>query len=153
MVVDPLKNVLALDTLHIHTDELPWVSDGSVTYRLLQARPEDRLVVGHFRTAPGLASPLHRHLGPTMIYTISGTWGHRHDVADHRAGTYVYEPIDAVHRFYGRSAVELIDFSFGGTEVLTDDGEVTGLGTVELKVKRYFELCEEQGVGRPALLN
>ena len=141
-----------IDTLHLHTDELPWVTDGNVTYRLFQARIEDDVLVGHYRVPAGLVSPLHRHIGPSMLYTISGEWGHRPDVMDHRASTYVYEPVGALHRYYGGTEVELIDFSFGGTEVVTDEGEPMPLGSVASKVTRYFELCEAQGVGRPNLL-
>jgi hypothetical protein len=146
------KNMVDVDTLFIHSDELPWVSNEHGSYRLLQVREEDHLVVGHYRVNAGLVSALHRHLGPSLLYTFSGTWGHRPEVMDHRAGTYVYEPTGALHRYYGGTEVELIDVSLGDTENFTDEGDVADRATVDVKVRRYFELCEEQGFGRPNLL-
>jgi quercetin dioxygenase-like cupin family protein len=143
---------ISIPTLHLHTDELPWVTDGTLTYRLFQVRLEDEMVVGQFRVPAGLVSPLHRHIGPSILFTVSGTWGHRAEMMDHRAGTYVYEPIGAVHRYYGGTQVELVDMSVGGTEILSDDGDVVGLGRAQSKLERYLQLCEEQGLERVNLL-
>jgi quercetin dioxygenase-like cupin family protein len=153
-LVEDIRALMALETPYLHTDELPWVSDGHVAHRLLQVREEDHLVVTNFRTAPGVVSPLHRHLGPAFVYTISGTWGHRPDEMDYRAGTYVVEPTGAVHRYHGGpTVVECIGFSFGDTEAITEDGDVLGRATLKGKVDRYFQMCEEQGFGRPKLLD
>ncbi len=141
-----------IPTLHLHTDELPWVTDGTLTYRLFQVRLEDEMVVGQFRVPAGTVSPLHRHIGPSILFTVSGNWGHRSDVMDHRAGTYVYEPIGAVHRYYGGTDAELVDMSIGGTEILSEDGDVIGLGRAQSKLERYLQLCEEQGQERVNLL-
>jgi quercetin dioxygenase-like cupin family protein len=149
-ILDPLKDI---NTLHIHSDELPWVKEGDSTYRLLQARESDNLVVTNFRTAPGTVSPIHRHLGPVLVYTIEGTWSHRPEVMDYRPGTYVCEPVEALHRYYGGpSTVECIGFNFGDNETFNAEGEMIGRTTLKDKVARYFALCEEQGFGRPNLL-
>jgi quercetin dioxygenase-like cupin family protein len=144
---------LKIDTQHLHTDELPWVSDGKVAHRILLAREDTGLVVMHWRASPGVASGLHRHLGAVLVYTISGTWSHRPDVMDYRTGSYVTEPVNALHRFYaGPDPVEALGYSWGVTESIGPDGSVTGVQTLQTKVEHYLRLCKAQGFGQPKIL-
>lgn len=148
-ILDDLK----IDTMHVHTDELPWVSNGNVAHRVLLAREESGLIVTHWRAAPGTASGLHRHLGPVFVYTVQGTWSHRPDVMEYRKGTYVCEPVGALHRFFaGPDAVEAVGYSFGETESIGPDGSVTGVQNVQTKVEAYLRACKEQGFGEPKIL-
>jgi quercetin dioxygenase-like cupin family protein len=142
-----------IDTEHLHGDELPWVSNGNVAYRLLLARESDNLVVTHWRAAPHTKSGFHRHLGSVLVFTLAGTWSHRPDVMDYRPGSYVAEPVGALHRFFaGPSPVEAIGYSFGDTEAVNAQGEVVGVQTLRTKVDDYYKQCEAQGFGRPAIL-
>jgi hypothetical protein len=140
-------------SVHIHPDDLPWATDGPSSMRILQYRPADHLLVANMRSPAGAMSRLHRHLAPAITYTVSGTWSHRPDEMDYRPGTYEYEPMGAVHRWYnGPAVVERITISFGGTEGIDDNGESTGAGTLEGIVERYMTLCEAQGLSRPKIL-
>jgi 2,4'-dihydroxyacetophenone dioxygenase len=144
---------LGIDTAHVHGDELPWVSGGNVTFRLLLARPEENLIVTHWRSKPNVASGVHRHLGSVLVYTLAGTWSHRPDVMDYRPGSYVSEPVGAVHQFFaGPTEVEAVGYSFGDNETIGPDGEVTGRETFKDKLDLYYRLCETQGFGRPKIL-
>lgn len=148
-LVDDLK----IDTMHLHTDELPWVSDGNIAHRILLARESDELVVMHWRAAPHTSSGTHRHMGAVLVYTVAGTWSHRPDVMEYRQGTYVAEPVGAVHQFFaGPDPVEAIGYSFGKTEAVGPDGSVTGVQTVQTKVDHYLRLCKQQGFGEPKFL-
>src|SRR4051812_41062991 len=142
--------MLELNTQHLHTDELPWVKEGTGVFRLLLFRPEQNLVVTHWRLPAGTVSGVHRHAGPVTVYTMAGIWSHRPDVMEYRPGTFVSEPVGALHRFHaGPGEVEGLGYSFGDTEAFNEDGELTGTQTQQSKVDRYFELCEAQGFGRP----
>lgn len=55
-------------------------------------------------------------------------------------------------RFAGPNPVEAIGYSFGDTENVNADGEVTGIQTVRTKVDDYLAQCEAQGLGRPKIL-
>jgi 2,4'-dihydroxyacetophenone dioxygenase len=146
---------LEIDTEHLHGDELPWVANAAGgSSRILLARERDSLVVMHWRAAPGTASGVHRHLGSVLVFTLAGTWSHRADVMEYRPGTYVSEPVGALHRFFaGPDEVEAIGYSFGDTEAVNAEGEVVGVATLETKVAEYYKACEEQGFGRPNILH
>ena len=149
-ILDELGHVT---TLHIDSTSVPWVQDGGARYKLLQARESDNLVVTHFRTAPGTASGIHRHLAPALLYTIEGTWSHRPEIMDYSPGTYVCEPVGALHRYIGGPDwVEAIEFSFSDNENFNAEGEMISRTTLKDKVERYFMLCEEQGLPRPNIL-
>ena len=142
-----------IETAHLHGDELPWVDGGNTKFRLLLARPEDNLIVTHWRSKPNVASGVHRHLGSVLVFTLEGTWSHRPDVMDYRPGSYVSEPVGAVHQFFaGPDPVEAIGYSFGDNEQVNAEGEVTGIETFKDKLALYFKLCEAQGFGRPNIL-
>jgi quercetin dioxygenase-like cupin family protein len=145
---------LEIDTEHVHGDELPWVSAGKVSYRLLLARESDNLVVTHWRAQPGAQSGWHKHMGSVLVYTIAGTWGHRQEVQDYRPGSYVAEPVGTVHRFFaGPDGAEAVGYSFGDTAAVNEEGEVVGVQTFQGKVDDYLAQCEAQGFGRPQMLS
>ena len=103
-------------SVHIHPDDLPWATDGPSSMRILQYRPADHLLVANMRSPAGAMSRLHRHLArpsPTPCRGRGATAPTRWTTA----GTYEYEPEDAVHRWYnGPAVVERMTISFGGTE-------------------------------------
>jgi hypothetical protein len=147
------ERLVDVEAYFVHSDELPWVTDGDTTYRLMQVREDDNFVVTHFRRPGGIVGRLHRHLAPAIIYTISGSWGHRPETMDHRDSTYVYVPAGTVHRYYGGSAVDCLGLSFGDTEGVGEDGKPTGPPlTVHHQYVRYMQLCEEGGFARPNVL-
>jgi 2,4'-dihydroxyacetophenone dioxygenase len=144
---------LEIDTEHVHGDELPWVSAGKVSFRLLLARESDNLVVTHWRAQAGAQSGFHKHMGSVLVYTLNGTWSHRPDVMDYRTGSYVAEPVGTVHRFFsGPEGAEAVGYSFGDTAAVNEKGEVTGVQTFQKKVDEYLSQCEAQGFGRPKML-
>jgi 2,4'-dihydroxyacetophenone dioxygenase len=144
-----------LSTLHVHSDEIPWIGDPTqFQVRILHARPEEDLLVEHFRSAPGMSSPPHKHNGRASLFTLTGTWGHRASVQDYRVGTYVYEPVGVLHRFHaGPTSVEAVAISSGNLDFYDEEGrEILDSQSIAARVERYYHACEEAGLPRPSLL-
>jgi hypothetical protein len=144
-----------ITTEHLHSDNLPWVPAGTdgMDMRLLQYRLEDDFAALQLRAQPHVVSVLHRHLGPVYALTTSGRWGHD-ETYEYRPGTYVYEPVGVVHRFYsGRESVEACFIGFGGLEYFEPgESEPTGMLTTREQIDAYFTGCEAAGLPRPNVL-
>jgi 2,4'-dihydroxyacetophenone dioxygenase len=143
-------------SIHIHQDDVPWLVTGTgMDFRILQAHAESQLVSMQFRADPGHVSALHRHNGPSVVFTLAGTWGHRREVTDYLPGTYVYEPVGAVHRFYaGPDPVEIMSVDYGSVLEFFDEdsGEITMRLDYDAQVAGYFQGCEAAGLPRPNIL-
>lgn len=145
--------VLGLDeeiakTLHIHSDELPFLDGGFGTqFRILQARPQDGVFCIHFKAQPGATSEQHRHHKPTFGFTLKGQWGHDHRYL-YRPGTYVFETPGVVHQFFnGPNETEIIfvgdpDLDFVDPET----NEVVSSHNSNMMMATYLRKCEEAGI-------
>jgi 2,4'-dihydroxyacetophenone dioxygenase len=146
-------------TLHIDSDDVPWVSQselasGDVQGRVLHAPNDGSFVVTQLRVGPGVLSSLHRHVGPTFAYTSRGAWGHDSEF-NYRPGTYVFETPGVVHRFQSSDdpCTEVLFVSYATLEFVDPDTmEVIGsMSPVDI-AQRYLEDCEAAGVPRPHIL-
>ena len=137
-----------LKTLHVHTDDLPFVefTPGTET-RLLQVRPRDRLVVTHIRARPGATSALHRHPSPVYGWTVAGGWGHDHQYL-YKPGTYIFETPGVIHQFVnGPTATEAVFVSTGDLELIDPASrELIGVATPRQILDEYIAKCEAAGV-------
>lgn len=137
-------------TLHIHSDELPWIATGpGMETRLLQARVKDEFYVSQLRAQPGCESGLHKHPFKRGAggFTLKGAWGHDHQYL-YRPGTYIYETPGVVHQFFNGPSVTEVLF-FGDLVVDFVDAEtlrVTERLPADVLLRRYLERCEEVGV-------
>lgn len=147
--------IAAKQTLVVQRDDVPWVKGPGWERRILQARPRDNLLVTHDRFHPGFRYGLHRHLAPVLGYTLSGAWSHEATNFPYGPGSYIYEQVGNLHRFYnGPDVSEVIYVQFGDVENIGDDGRtVTSRGSVAGDLKAYFERCEAQGLPRPNILD
>lgn len=111
--------MLELKTLHIQSDDLPYVElEPGLEYRLLQVRPSEGLTVTQVRAQPGACSTLHQHTAPVFGFTVSGGWGHD-DNYEYRPGSYIYETPGVPHRFLnGPEVSEVVFISLGDVEHL-----------------------------------
>lgn len=143
-----------LKTLHVHTDDLPFVefTPGTET-RLLQVRPSEGLVVTHIRAQPGTMSALHRHPSPVYGWTVSGQWGHDHQYL-YRPGTYIFETPSVIHQFInGPTVTEAVFVSTGDLEIIEPESlEMVAAATPQQILDQYVAKCEQIGVV-PAVLN
>jgi 2,4'-dihydroxyacetophenone dioxygenase len=148
-----------MTTLHIHGDDVPWVSQselasGDVQGRVLHAPEDGSFVVTQLRVGPGVLSALHRHVGPAFAYTSSGAWGHDRTFS-YRPGTYVFETPGVTHRFHSgdEPSTEVLFVSYATLEFVDSDTlDVIGsMSPVDI-AKKYFEDCEMAGLPRPNVL-
>jgi 2,4'-dihydroxyacetophenone dioxygenase len=148
-----------LTTLHVHADEVPWVSQpglasGDIRGRVLHAPEDGSFVVTQLQVGPGVLSGLHRHIGPTFAYTSKGSWGHDTTYRYH-PGTYVFETPGVVHRFHSgdEATTEVLFVNYATLEFIDSDSmEVIGSMTPFDIAQKYFEDCEAAGVPRPNIL-
>jgi hypothetical protein len=113
--------------LLLPTDQLPWVplAEG-IDFRLLYTSEETGRWTVLFRAQPGSFFGLHRHLGPGEYYVIKGCMQYRLGSAG--AGTYGYEPLDAIHEHTEFSEyTELLFTNYGAVAFLDDKGAVTAI--------------------------
>ena len=143
-----------LSTLHIHSEDIPWVEffDG-VAVRILHARPSEDFVVTQIKAQPGAESGLHRHLKPVFGWTVSGHWGHDRNY-EYRPGTYIFEPQGIIHKFLaGSEPVNAVFISHGTLEQIDPETlEVTQSISPAEYVEHYLTACEKAGHGRPPIL-
>jgi quercetin dioxygenase-like cupin family protein len=148
-----MKDAIAR-TLHVATDDLPWVQAGpGFEMRVIHARLEEGWVVTQIRAQPGVAHGWHRHDAPVFGYTTAGAWGHDESY-EYRPGTYIFETPGVVHRFFnGPEVTEAIFLSYADAEFLDlETNEVTGRVTRADMLESYLRGCDDLGVPRPNIL-
>lgn len=142
-------------TLHLHSQDIPWVNfGGGTSVRILHARPSEDFVVTQIKAEPGAESALHRHLGPVFGWTNEGRWGHDRNY-EYRPGTYIFETPGVIHKFLGGDKlIDAVFVSYGVMEHIDEDTlEVTQRLNSADVVKHYMQACEQTGVGRPNILS
>jgi 2,4'-dihydroxyacetophenone dioxygenase len=142
------------DTLHLHADDVPFVTfQGATKTRVLHARPDEGFVVTQILAPPGDKSALHQHNGPVFGWTNRGTWGHD-DRFEYRPGTYIFETPGVPHRFHaGPDEVDAVFVSFGTLDMLDpQSGDVVATLTAASALEAYLQGCEAAGLPRPNVL-
>ena len=139
---------------HIHGDDLPWVTNSTGQFRVLQANLSDNFIVSEWLFEAGRETRLHLHRHPVFAFTYSGNWGHRPNDFEYRRGTYVYEPLNVLHRFHnGPEKTHCMFVINGDIEILDPDSqEVIERITPATTRTFYLEACEREGRPRPNLL-
>lgn len=143
-----------LDTLHLHSNEIPFVDFGTGTkVRILHARPSEDFVVTQIHADPGCSQQLHRHLGPVFGWTVEGRWGHDHSY-EYRPGTYIFETPGVIHKFHaGDKPVNAVFVGYGNLEYIDEATlEVTKAVTSAGILEYYLQMCEQAGLPRPNVL-
>ena len=143
-----------LDTLHLHSDTVPFVDFGKGTkVRILHARPSENFIVTQINADPGCSSELHRHLGPVFGWTVEGTWGHDHTY-EYRPGTYIFETPGVIHKFHaGPDPVNAVFVSYGVLEYIHEETleVIASISSAEV-LENYMQMCEKSGLPRPNVL-
>jgi 2,4'-dihydroxyacetophenone dioxygenase len=141
-------------TLHIHSDEIPWIEFVTgVQVRILHARPSEDFIVTQIKADPGAESGLHRHLGPVFGWTVSGHWGHDRNF-EYRPGTYIFETPGVIHKFIaGSEPVDAVYISHGALEHIDPQTlEATQSISPTDYLEHYLASCEKAGYARPNFL-
>lgn len=140
---------------HVGIDDVPWVKNPAVNaqMRLLQVDDDANLYVTHGRLPAGLRVGTHRHTGPVLGFTLSGSWGYVENDFLNRAGSYLYEPVGSVHTLYvpddNAEVTETLFAIYGDVEYLDPDGNVLFVSNARRNLDLYYEACEEAGLPRP----
>ena len=153
--MQPFSDIIAAQqTLVVQGNDIPWVKGPGWERRILQARISDNILVTQDRFQPGFHYGLHRHLAPVLGYTLKGAWSHEASQFPYVTGSYIYEQVNNLHRFYnGPEVSEVIYVQFGDVENIDADGKtVTSRNTVASDLAAYFQRCEDQGIPRPNIL-
>jgi anti-sigma factor ChrR (cupin superfamily) len=80
----------------IDTDAIEWIeTPGGNAFKALYYSDETGAWSALFRAKAGTVNPPHTHLGSADFYVISGSMEYRGGFA--RAGSWIYEPMGAVH--------------------------------------------------------
>jgi quercetin dioxygenase-like cupin family protein len=148
-----MQDALA-ETLHIATDDLPWVEiSPGFEMRVVHARVDDGWVVTQIRAQPGVQQGWHRHRNNAFGYTTAGAWGHDENF-EYRPGTYLFETPGVVHRFLnGPEVTEATFITFSDTEFVDlETNEVTSVVGLSDLVNAYLGGCEQRGLPRPRFL-
>jgi 2,4'-dihydroxyacetophenone dioxygenase len=135
-------------TLHIYSDELPWIEMGNgLAERLLLVK--ENFSVSQLRAQPFATTNLHRHPTTTCIagYTLKGAWGHDRQYL-YKPGTLIFETPGVIHRFLnGPEETEVLFFgNFAAEYVNPETLETTVSITSHMSVTKYVERCEELGI-------
>lgn len=142
---------------HLGEEDLPWATlpDGTQLKVVYVGRSEGLWVI-RTRFPAGICLQTHRHTGPVWAFTTSGAWGYVEYDDVNRAGSFLYEPAGSVHTLaVPEDNSELTDVWFhivGANLNLDPEGAVESVSDASSTLERYFALCEEQGLGRPATL-
>ena len=140
---------------HVGADEVPFVINPVVgaRMRVLHASADDDLYVVHGFMPAGLEVQTHRHTGPVVALTLSGSWAYRENDFVNRAGSYLYEPVGSVHTLFvpddNTEETEMWSMVYGNTEYLDDNDEVTYVSNWKAMLELYYQGCEEAGLRRP----
>lgn len=103
---------------------LPWVplADG-IDFRLLNTSKESGRWTVIFRAQAGSSFGIHRHLAAGEYYVLTGRMTYR--MGEAKAGTYGYEPLDAIHELTSfPEYTELLFTNYGPVAFLGEDGSV-----------------------------
>lgn len=135
-------------TLHIHSNELPYVEAGfGTSHRILMARPDEGLFAVQVRAEPGATSGLHKHHSHVFGFTTRGAWGHD-DRYLYRPGTFIYETPGVVHQFV--NGPEVSEAVFIGDPCLDfvdpETMEVISTYNGQQILAGYLKKCGELGI-------
>lgn len=138
--------------------ELPFVElgDGS-TLQLLQVDLDQGLWVVRTRFAPGMTVQTHKHTGPVLAFTMSGSWKYLEYPNDvNRAGSYLFEPAGSVHTLHvpeDNDEITDVFFAIHGANLNLDpDGNVEMVIDAGGMRDFYFAMCEAAGHPNPPVI-
>lgn len=88
-----------LDTIHRGDDALPWVHlTPEVETKVAHVNLRDGLWVVRNRMQPGCQVQTHKHTGPVLAFTNSGSWYYLESPEQQNyAGSYLFEPAGSTH--------------------------------------------------------
>lgn len=118
------------DTLFsCHSDDLPWLpwAMAGTEFKLLHADAASGRFALLIRMAPGLVTPLHRHVGAVEGMVLEGGFHYR-DQPELRftKGSYLLERDGALHQPVSPEGALMFAVFHGPVEGLDDDGNPTG---------------------------
>jgi anti-sigma factor ChrR (cupin superfamily) len=115
----------------VQTDDLDWQIMGEgVGIKILRVSEETGQWTGLIRMEAGATFAAHKHLGAADGYVLKGCLEYRVGVAE--TGSYLYEPLGAVHEATTCSEETVILFSAYGPIVFhAEDGSVTQILSYE----------------------
>ena len=142
------------DAVHFGQNDLPFVDigDGS-KLKVLQVNREEGLWIVENIFQAGFELETHKHTGPVWGYTTSGAWKYKEYDYINRAGSFLYEPAGSIHTLQCIEDNTQVWFQMYGSNLNQDgDGNITSVVDGQQTLDFYYAMCEEAGLGRPAVL-
>ncbi|NWG45043.1 MAG: 2,4'-dihydroxyacetophenone dioxygenase family protein [Alphaproteobacteria bacterium] len=135
-------------TLHIGTDDLPWLDagDGSAL-QLLHVDLDQGLWISNTRLAPGYRVTTHFHTGFVYAVTLQGSWYYLEaPEAVNRPGSYLFEPAGSRHTLVtpkDQSGDTIVWFAIYGANINLDaDGNVLSIIDARTALELYRGYCD-----------
>jgi 2,4'-dihydroxyacetophenone dioxygenase len=137
----------ALETLHVGSDDLPWMDagDGSAL-QLLHVDLNSGLWISKTRLRPGYRVPTHYHTGFVFAVTLQGSWCYLESPdCVNRPGSYLFEPAGSRHTLVtpDDAAEDMVTwFAIYGANINLDDlGAVTSIIDAKAVLDLYRSYC------------
>ena len=143
--------------LHVGDSDCPWV-DSLVGFdlKVVQVRISEGLWVVRNRFRPGARIQRHKHTGPVLAFTLSGSWKYEEYPEVNRAGSFLYEPAGSIHTLIvPEDNTEDTDVWFavwGANLNLDADGNVESVFDAQFVLDGYLGLCEAARLPTPKVL-
>ena len=140
--------------VHIGANDLPFVNlGGGNLLRVLQVFPSDNIWVTENIFQAGFESPMHMHTASVWGHTFSGSWKYLESEFVNRAGSFVFEPASSVHTLQILENDTRVRWHIHGANLnLDEQGGIASIVFGKARLDTYWQLCEEQRHGRPAVL-
>jgi quercetin dioxygenase-like cupin family protein len=137
----------ALETLHVGSDELPWMEiGGGAGLQLLHVDLNQGLWVSKTRLPPGYRVATHFHTGLVFAVTLQGSWHYLESPeAVNRPGSYLFEPAGSRHTLVTPADMDgdmVTWFAIYGANINLDEtGNVTSIVDAKAVLDLYRDYC------------
>lgn len=139
-------------TLHVGTDDLPWLEagDGSAI-QLLHVDLQQGIWISKSRIPPGHRVMKHYHTGIVYAVTLQGRWFYAETPeAVNNPGSYLFEPAGSLHTLCTPPDQEgdtIAWFAIYGANVNVDDeGKIVSIFDAHAVLEIYRGYCEALGL-------
>ena len=138
------------DTLHIGTDDLPWMDVAGMEVQVLQVDLANGQWVVRAKLHPGSNPGRHYHTGSVTAVTTKGRWWYKETPDQvNSAGSYLFEPAMSMHTLVipaDQEGPTEVWFTVNGANIDLDvEGNVVSILDANTILQAYRAHCESTG--------
>ncbi|MCT0224761.1 hypothetical protein [Synechococcus sp. CS-1328] len=140
--------------VQIGGDDLPFVDiGGGNLLRMLQVFPCDNIWITDNVSQAGFESPMQIHTGSVWGNTFSESWMDLESEFMNWAGSFRFEPASSVHTLQILENDTRVRWHIHGSNLNLDaEGGIASIVFAKARLDTNWQLCEEQGHGRPPVM-